>query len=312
MTAHAVETALLLSLPRSEGLAARLAVELGSGRRLVETHRFPDGEWYVRVGGEVRDSPVVIAATLDRPDEKLLPLLLLAATVRELGAAEVGLVAPYLPYLRQDRRFRPGEAVSARHFAGLLSQSVDWVVAVEPHLHRMRRLGEVYPVPACAVSVARCVAEWIRGHIERPFIVGPDEESRQWAEPVARAAGAPFTVARKCRVGDFHVEIALPDLGEFRGRTPVVLDDIVSTGHTMERIVGRLVHGGFAAPECVAVHGIFAGDAYERIRQAGAATITTCNTVPHASNAIDVTAPIAEAVRAMLERTGEGWEEVVP
>lgn len=309
MNPQAAETALVLSLPGSEGLAARLAGELGSGRRLVETRHFPDGEWYVRIGGEVRDCPVVIAATLDRPDEKLLPLLLLAATTRELGAAEVGLVAPYLPYLRQDRRFRPGEALSAVHFAGLVSDAVDWVVAVEPHLHRVRRLSDVYRVPACAVSVAPCVAAWIRGHVERPLIVGPDEESRQWAEPVAQAAGAPFTVVRKCRVGDVHVEIALPDLTEFQGRTPVVLDDIVSTGRTMEEIIRKLVRAGFRAPECVAVHGIFAGDAYRRILQAGATAITTCNTIPHATNAIDITALIAGAVRGMLERSAEGWEE---
>jgi ribose-phosphate pyrophosphokinase len=306
---QAAETALILSLPGSEGLAARLASELGSGRRLVETRHFPDGEWYVRIGGEVRDCPIVIAATLDRPDEKLLPLLLLAATARELGAAEVGLVAPYLPYLRQDRRFRPGEALSAVHFARLLSDVVDWAVTVEPHLHRIHRLGDVYQVPACAVSVAQRVATWIKGFIERPFIVGPDEESRQWVEPVARAAGAPFTDVRKSRAGDIHVEITLPDLDAFHGRTPVVLDDIVSTGRTMEQIVRKLVHGGFAAPECVAVHGIFAGDAYARIRQAGAAAITTCNTIPHATNAIDVTALIAGAVRGMLERTAEGWQE---
>jgi ribose-phosphate pyrophosphokinase len=263
----------------------------------------------VRIGGEVRDGPVIIAAALDRPDQKILPLLLLAATARELGAAEVGLVAPYLPYLRQDRRFRPGEAVSALHFAAVISAAVDWVVTVEPHLHRLHNLAEVYTVPAYAVSVAPYVAEWIGAHVERPFLIGPDEESRQWAAPVAAAAGAPVTVVRKCRVGDFHVEIALPDLSPFAGRTPVVIDDIISTGRTMEQIVRKLVQAGCPSPRCVAVHGVFAADAYARIRQAGAAGITTCNTIPHATNGIDVTAAIGAATRSMLDRTAEGWKE---
>ena len=312
MSVHAAEDLLILALPGSEGLAARLAAGLGCGRRLVEARRFPDGEWYLRLGGDVRDCPVAIAASLDRPDEKLLPLLLLAATARELGAAEVGLVSPYLPYLRQDRRFLPGEAVSAVHFARLLSDAVAWVVAVEPHLHRLHQLADVYSVPACAVSVAPCVAEWVRSRVERPLIVGPDEESRQWAGPVAQAAGAPLAVVRKCRVGDYHVEIALPDLTEFSGCTPVVIDDIVSTGRTMELIVRKLIQAGFPRPECVAVHGVFAGDAYARIRDAGAAAVITCNTIPHATNAIDVTAPLGTAVRAMVERTAEGWEESGP
>lgn len=309
MIAHAAETALVLALPGAEGLSARLAGALECGRRLVEARHFPDGEWYLRIGGEVHGQPVVITATLDRPDEKLLPLLLLAGTAREQGAAEVGLVAPYLPYLRQDRRFRPGEAVSAVHFAGVISGAVDWVVTVEPHLHRLHNLAEVYQVPACAVSVAPCVAAWVREQVPQPFLVGPDEESRQWAGPVAAAADVPFTVVRKCRVGDFHVEIALPDLSPFKGRTPVVIDDIISTGRTMEQIVRKLVQAGYRAPRCVAVHGIFAADAYARIRQAGAAVITTCNTVPHPTNGIDVTPPIVAAVRSMLDRTAEGWKE---
>jgi ribose-phosphate pyrophosphokinase len=308
MIAHSAGDALIVSLPGSERLGVDLSERLAARRQLVEMRRFPDGESYVRINGQLRDEPLLIVGSLDRPDEKLLPLLLLAATARELGAAEVGLVAAYLPYLRQDRRFRPGEAVSAVHFARLLSGAFDWVVCVEPHLHRLRHLGDVYEVPACAVSAAPLIAAWIRDNIDRPLIIGPDEESRKWVEPAAAAADAPFVVVRKCRVGDFHVEVALPDLAAFRDRTPVVLDDIVSTGGTVEQIVRALVKAGFPSPACIAVHGIFAGDAYERIVRAGAKLIATCNTIPHVSNAIDVTAPLAEAAGAMLERTAEGWE----
>jgi ribose-phosphate pyrophosphokinase len=309
---HSAGDALIASLPGSEPLGAGLAERLGARRQPVDMRRFPDGESYVRINGQLRDAPLVIVGSLNRPDAKLLPLLLLAATGRELGAAEVGLVAAYLPYLRQDRRFRPGEAVSAVHFARLLADRFDWVVTIEPHLHRLQHLGDIYDVPACAVSAAPLIAAWIRDNIDRPLIIGPDEESRQWVEPAAAAADAPFVVARKCRVGDFHVEVALPDLAAFRDRTPVVLDDIVSTGGTVAQIVRMLVGGGFPAPACVAVHGIFAGDAYDRIVRAGAKVIATCNTIPHGSNAIDVTAHLAEAARGMLERTAEGWEERAP
>jgi ribose-phosphate pyrophosphokinase len=77
----------------------------------------------------------------------------------------------------------------------------------------------------------------------------------------------------------------------------------------MEQIVRKLVQAGYRTPQCVAVHGIFAADAYARIRQAGAAGITTCNTVPHPTNGIDVTPPIVAAVRSMLDRSAEGWKE---
>ncbi len=86
------------------GLAAELGGEIGS----VERHSFPDGEAYLRFDSACSGRVVVLACSLDRPDHKILPLLFAAATLRDLGARQVGLVAPYLAYMRQDKRFRPG------------------------------------------------------------------------------------------------------------------------------------------------------------------------------------------------------------
>ena len=87
----------------------------------VESRRFPDGETYLRIDGECADKSVVLVCTLDRPNDKILPLVFLADAARALGARRVGLVAPYLAYLRQDRQFRAGEAVTSRTFARLVS-----------------------------------------------------------------------------------------------------------------------------------------------------------------------------------------------
>ncbi len=291
----------VLALPGNDALAARLTLELAARRGRLDVRRFPDGESYVRVRGSIAGRPVVIAATLDRPDEKLLPLMLAAATAREIGATSVGLVAPYLPYLRQDRRFRSGEAVSARHFAGFVSQSVDWVVTVDPHLHRLHALGEVYPIPTESITAAPRLAQWVREHIPRPFLIGPDEESRQWVERVASAAGAPWVVFRKRRLGDATVTEDLPDLRGCRDRIPVLVDDIVSTAATMIESAHALTGMGLAAPYCVAVHGIFAGSAFARLSAAGVARVVTCNTITHSTNAIDIHDLLAAAARRRLE-----------
>ena len=79
-----------------------------------------------------------------------MPLALVAGTARDLGASSVGLVAPYLAYMRQDRMFRAGEGVTSVYFARLLADSFDWLVTVDPHLHRRRSLTEIYPFPAAA------------------------------------------------------------------------------------------------------------------------------------------------------------------
>ena len=238
--------------------------------------------------------------TLDRPDGKILPVLFAAAAARDLGAARVGLVAPYLAYMRQDRRFNPGEAVTAADFAKILSARIDWLVTVDPHLHRHAGLSELYTVPAVAVRAAPLIADRIAREVERPLLVGPDSESAQWVAAVARDAGAPHLVLRKIRRGDREVEISVPDVEGWRDRTPVLVGDIVSTARTMIETVRQFRRAGMPAPVCVAVHGIFAGNAYRELLAAGAARVVTCNTVPHASNAIDVTGLLADGVRAVL------------
>lgn len=127
-------TAIVLALPENDRLANRIGALLDLDVSDVVVHRFPDGEARVRVNRSVAGKAVVLTATLDRSDHKILPLLFTAASARDLGASSVGLVAPYLAYMRQDRRFEAGEGVSARHFARLLSGALDWLVTVDPHL----------------------------------------------------------------------------------------------------------------------------------------------------------------------------------
>jgi ribose-phosphate pyrophosphokinase len=242
---------------------------------------------------------VVVLCSLDHPDDKFLPLLFAVAAARDLGAASVGLVSPYLAYMRQDRRFQPGEAVTSTYFARTLAREIDWLVTVDPHLHRRAALSEIYSVPAVALHATPLIADWIRENVDRPLIIGPDEESRQWAAAVAPGAGAPHLVLRKIRRGDRDVEVSVPEVELWRGHTPVIVDDIVSTARTMIETVGHLVRAGMRPPICVCVHGLFAGHAYRKLLEAGASRVVTSNTIPHESNAIDVTDMLAHAIRNM-------------
>lgn len=288
----------VLPLPGNEQLATALAAELGAEVGRLTLRRFPDGESYARLDTPVKDRDVVLLCTLDRPDDKVLPLLFVAATSAELGAAQVGLVAPYLAYMRQDRRFQSGEAVTSGHFARLLSGAVDWVVTVDPHLHRRTSLSEIYSVPTAVMHAAPLVAAWIRANVARPLLVGPDVESQQWVRAVAEDAGAPHVVLAKIRRGDRDVEVSVPEVERWSAHTPVLVDDIISTARTMIETVRHLARAGLAAPICVGVHAVFADRAYEDLLGAGAAQVVTCNTIPHASNAIDVTSLLGEGVRA--------------
>lgn len=287
------------AFPGNEGLAAVIAYTLGTTAVPVVVDRFPDGEACVRVGGGRSRRSAVLVCSLGHADEKILPLLFAAGALHELGAPRVGLVAPYLAYMRQDRAFHEGEAVSATHFARLLSESVDWLVTVEPHLHRIASLDAIYSIPACAVHVSDTVARWVLANVANAVVVGPDAESRQWARSVADRAGVPFEILEKRRLSSDRVEVTVPHIGHWRDRTPVVVDDVVSTGHTMLETVRHLRDVGARAPVCVAVHAIFAGDSYSSLLHAGVERVVTTNTIPHESNAIDVSARVAAAVASL-------------
>jgi ribose-phosphate pyrophosphokinase len=287
---------IVFSLPGSERQAAALAAELGAELGFIETRRFPDGESYVRVASEAAGRDAVLVCTLARPDDQFLRLVFAARTLRELGARSVTLVAPYLAYMRQDRRFQPGEAVTSDQFAALLSSEIDRLVTVDPHLHRHAALSEIYRVPAVALHAAPLLAAWVRREVERPLIVGPDIESEQWVAEVAAAAGAPHVVARKERRGDREVEIALPDLRAWRDRTPVLIDDIAASGRTLIKAAQGLAALALAPPVCLVVHPLFAEDAYAQL-SAVCARIVSTDAVDHPSNGVALAPLLAGALR---------------
>ena len=280
-----------IPLPGNEAMAAQLAEITNSALGALELRRFPDQETYVRIASDVAGKSVELVCTLARPDPQLPGLLFAAYTARELGASSVGLIAPYLAYMRQDKRFSDGESVSSQYFARLLSGAFDRVVTVDPHLHRIHDLDEVFSIKTKVVHAAPALADWIKTHVKNPLIIGPDAESAQWVSDVAGRVGAPHLVLSKIRHGDRNVEVTAPGLENWTGYQPVLVDDIASSGHTMIEAARHFETTGFPKPICVAVHALFAGGAYETLKAVSSRVVST-NTVPHASTDISVTSLI--------------------
>src|SRR6478752_6779051 len=195
--------AVVIAVPGNEDQAAQLASRLGAEVVSADVRRFPDGEQYVRINGDVAGQRVALVGSLyPSPAERFMTVAFMAATARDLGATSVGLVAPYLAFMRQDVQFNPGEGITAKHFARLVSQTVDWLVTVDPHLHRLHSLDGIYSIPTTIARSAPAIAQWIKNEVSLPLLVGPDAESVQWVSAVADGCDAPFMILEKTRRGD--------------------------------------------------------------------------------------------------------------
>jgi ribose-phosphate pyrophosphokinase len=267
--------ALFFPMPGNEDLAHELAVHTASGTGRIESRHFPDGETYVRVHGDAKDQEAFAVCTLAHPDEQFLPLVFAARVIRATGAKSVTLVAPYLSYLRQDRAFTEGEAVSSRIFADLIGREFDRLVTIDPHLHRYASLDEVYDIPATVVHAGALIAAWVRNNVSAPVVLGPDEESVQWVEEIAREADCPWAVFRKERRGDREVQLTAPELDSYRNRTPVLVDDVISSGTTMKEAAKLLLAAGLQPPHCVAVHGLLTEETAAELRRLTQSLLTT-------------------------------------
>jgi len=284
--------------PAIQMIADTQGYEIGE----VINRDFPDGESYLRIQTELKNKDVIILNSLNQPNAKLLPLILFAETARTLGARRVGLCTPYLAYMRQDKQFNPGEGVTSQYFAKLLSQHMDWLVTVEPHLHRYHNLDEIYSIPNTALDATPLIARWIVNNVKKPLLIGPDSESEQWVAEVAQAAHAPYLILEKNRHGDDDVEVSLPEIEPYRDHTPVLVDDIISTGQTMIEVIKHLQKSRMKAAVCVGIHAVFSNHAYDNLLKAGAARVVTCNTIRHESNGIDLSSILSDGIQGQLMR----------
>jgi len=261
------------------GRALARSARLGIARIVV--HRFPDAESSVRVRRPVGRHAIVVRSLAD-PNAKLLEVALAADALRRAGARRVTLVAPYLPYMRQDAVFHPGEANSQRVVCGWLGTHFDGLLTLEPHLHRISTLAEVFPGRARALSAAPLFRDWLRRAGPSTLLVGPDRESEPWIRAIASGTGNPWTVGIKTRLGDRRVRIRF-DAVPSQSRA-LIVDDIASSGITLAEAARALRARGFRRVDAAVVHAIFAPGSIGRIRAAGIRSIISCDTIPHPTN----------------------------
>lgn len=263
----------------------------------IDIHEFPDRESRVTV--TPCSGTAVIFASLDDPDRKLVHLALAASALRANGADRLVLIAPYLCYMRQDKAFRPGEAVSQQVIGAFLSEYFDRIITVDPHLHRISNLDEILTnTQGECLTASGPIATALHkiGNLEDCVLIGPDSESRQWVSAIAAEAGLPFIIAKKTRVGDRTVELSLPGDPDIHGKTAILVDDIVSSGTTLVECTLRLREAGVRSIDVVAVHMLASEADLVKVYKSGVASILSTDTIHHATNAISLATLYADAL----------------
>lgn len=257
----------------STALAERISRELGNAPFGIPfTKRFPDGELYLRVGGRLEGDDVVVVQST-RTDQDLLELLLLEDAVREAGARRTIVVVPYLSYARQDRRFFPGEPVSARALCRHVELDADGVITVD--LHSSQTLSH-FTKPAFEASGIPALARLLK---ERPVdvLVSPDKGGVARTRRMAQLLDKPWFGLEKRRIDSDHVELSPPagPIPPLEGKHVVLVDDVITTGVTMVEAANLLKRRGARGVSAACTHGLFLRDAFERIKAVTDEILTT-------------------------------------
>jgi len=288
----------IFAFPECLEPAARLADAMKRAMAPLELHHFPDGETLLRAAPAPEVS--ILYRSLDRPNAKIFELLLAASALRDGGARQVVLVAPYLAYMRQDKAFHPGEAVSQKVLGELIAGHFDGLITIDPHLHRIASLADMVPgIPALALSAASVLAAAIATD-GAPVLVGPDSESRQWVESIAAPAALDILVGEKRRLGDRSVEMAIPGIETVKGRPVVLVDDVVSSGVTLVEAARLALGAGASRVEAAVTHCLAGAEDIAAMREAGISRLIATDTVPGPQASAHVAGLIADA----LDRSG--------
>jgi len=292
--------ACLLGFPDYQIQASKLAEALHLDYQQIEVHHFPDGESKINLPTSLPPQ-LVICQTLDRPNQKLVELMLAASASRELGVRSLILVAPYLCYMRQDKAFRPGEAISQKIIGAFLAQHFDAVITVDAHLHRIKQLSQAIPLPRTLnLTAAETMGRFLRGRYDNPLLVGPDAEAEQWVAAIAEQDRLDYRIARKRRIGDREVKVSLAD-GDYRGRDIILVDDVASTGKTLEQASLELKRREAASINVLITHALLVDDAGERLEIAGVDNIWSCDSIPHPTNCLSLAPLLAAGLRELID-----------
>jgi ribose-phosphate pyrophosphokinase len=303
---------LVLNGSNSTSLGEKIAIELGIKFENVTTRIFPDGETYVRINTDANERDAIIVQTMfPNQNNSLMEFLLIADAAKDLGAKKITGVVPYLAYSRQDRKFQPGEALSAKTVATLMkSVGVEKLITVDTH-YQHKEPGEFnfFGIKCVNVSAGRLLLDYIREKIDMDLMtIGPDLGS---SEMIKYATGEEMFLTKEkrcpicgkpaqeceCKIKKKKYEITdIESKYNFHGKNVVILDDIIASGGTMIKAVNKVKSEGAKKVIAAATHGLFMKDSLIQLKEITDYLVVTDSIMTPVSN-VSVAPLIVEALK---------------
>jgi ribose-phosphate pyrophosphokinase len=294
---------IVIGCSHGKHLAKKIAEKAKVRYAELEVERFPDNELHIKYKAHlVKNRKVYLVQSFyDDIDSCLIEIMFAARTAKDLGASSVALMAPYFPYMRQDKMFKYGEVVSVHVLGEILSKIIDEVYILDPHLHREKNLGHIFPgIDTHRLTANPLIAKYIKD-IKKPLIVGPDWESYKWAKRTAEIIKCESTILLKERHSARKVDVRFQEDVNVKGKTIVLVDDMISTGNTLIKTIRKLKKLGVKKVTCIAVHGIFVENALAKLKKTGAKVITS-NSIPNKVAEIDISGLFAEKLKKIKKK----------
>jgi ribose-phosphate pyrophosphokinase len=289
---------IITSCGNSTKIAKSLAKKLKAKYSPLTISSFPDGDIYLKYNTNLKNKKVVIVQSFQpHSDMSLFDIIFAAETAKDMGAKKVILVAPYLAYMRQDKRFNPGEAISSRIMAKLLNNSIDKIITIDPHLHRYKSLKDIFTISTKKITANSVIANYVKKKFKKPIIIGPDWESYQWAEVIAKSVGCESTVLEKTRFSSRKISSKMIKHIDCKHKEVIIIDDIISTGHTIAEAAKKARKQGAKSITAIGVHGLFVEGAIKKMQKSGVTQVLTTNCIEHKTNKIDVTPLLLEELK---------------
>ena len=278
-------------------LGSKIAKNGGIKLGLITKKNFHDGELYLRIESDVSNKHCIVVQSISYPqDSNFMELITIIDTLKDIGASRVTAVVPYFGYGRQDKRFKPGEAISSKIIAKHLSLDIDEFITVNIHEDKIL---DFFDKPAFNLDSSHLLGDYFKTRdVTSPIIVSPDRGALKIATDVSKVIKCPFDYLEKTRLGPGKVQIKPKNL-EVKDRDVIIVDDMIDSGNTMIEAIKLLNKQGPGDIYVGCIHPVFNNNVISKFLSLGVTDVVSTDTISSPKSLITVSSLITEALRRL-------------